>query len=194
VTSFADFARGYQAAFRAAIDGWDLAALEKMAAELGACRARGGTVYVIGNGGSAAIANHLECDVTKGTLADGAPVLASRSLSSNPSMLTALGNDVGFEFIFSEQVGYFVKPSDVLVLVSSGGKSANMVRAFEAAKKVGVRTVALVGFDGGHLRGLADLVVHVPVHNYGIVEDLHQASIHLVSQFLRASAAEAGRP
>jgi len=184
--SFQQFAERYRAQFAAALDGWDLAALERVADVLAAARERGARVLIAGNGGSAAIANHSECDATKGTAVDGAPTLDTRSLSANTSVLTALGNDLGFETVFAKQVEYHGRAGDVLLLVSSGGNSPNVVQAAKTAKGRGLVTVAFVGFGGGTLKDLADHVLHVPVHNYGIVEDMHQASVHLVTQFLRA--------
>ena len=186
--AFAEFARGYQERFRRAVVEWDLAALEELARVLDAARARGACVLIAGNGGSAAIANHAECDASKGTHAPdkGRAPLVSRSLSANPSVLTAIGNDLGYAAIFEKQVEYYGKAGDVLLVVSSKGSSPNVVNACRAAQGRGLVTVALVGFDGGELRGIADHVVHVPVDNYGIVEDMHQACVHLITQFLRA--------
>ncbi|MBI3181218.1 MAG: SIS domain-containing protein [Myxococcales bacterium] len=181
--SFADFAQDYRERFARAAQELDLAALERIAAVFSEARERGATVFFAGNGGSAAIANHSECDASKGTFQEGRPLL-SRSLSSNTSLLTALGNDVSFEDVFAQQVRYFGKKGDVLVLVSSSGSSPNVLTACRAAREMGLLTVALVGFDGGALKQLADLCLHVPVRNYGIVEDCHQACIHVITQWL----------
>lgn len=182
--SFDSFFREYQDRFRAAIDAWDRRALEQIATEMAACRKRGGTVLIAGNGGSAAIANHTECDASKGTSRDGRPALNSRSLSANPSMITAIGNDIAFDAIFEKQLEFYMRPEDLVVVVSSSGKSPNVVRACRLAKARGVRTIALVGFSGGELKELADVVLHVAVNDYGVVEDMHQASFHLVTQWL----------
>ena len=117
----------------------------------------------------------------------GAPTLNVRSLVANTSVLTALGNDLGYESVFAKQVEYYGRAGDVLLLVSSSGDSPNVVAACRAARARGIVTVAFVGFEGGALRSLADHVLHVPVNSYGVVEDLHQASIHLITQFLRAA-------
>jgi D-sedoheptulose 7-phosphate isomerase len=182
--SFQEFALDYQGRFRAAVEGWDLAAIERIAGVLNDARARGATILIAGNGGSAAIASHSECDLSKGTHRGGTAPLRSRSLSANTSILTALGNDIGFDAVFEKQVEYFARPGDVLMVVSSSGNSPNVVRACRCARERGLVTVALVGFEGGELKRLADHVLHVPVKNYGIVEDLHQATIHLVTQYL----------
>jgi D-sedoheptulose 7-phosphate isomerase len=167
------------------LDAWDEAALERISNVLAEVRDRGGTLLIAGNGGSAAIANHTECDASKGTFHDGKAPLVSRSLSANPSVLTAIGNDIGFASIYERQVDYYGRPGDALLLVSSSGNSPNVVKACEVAKQRGLVTIALVGFSGGALKDLADHHLYVPSHNYGIVEDMHQASVHVVTQYLR---------
>jgi phosphoheptose isomerase len=183
---FADFARDYRDRFARAVQEWDLSALEQVARVLTEARARGASILMAGNGGSAAIANHSECDVTKNTFVESRPPLNSRSLSSNTSLLTALGNDLGYAAIFERQVRYFGKKGDVLLLVSSSGNSPNVISACKTAQELGMTVVALVGFEGGALKQLADVALHVPVKNYGIVEDLHQACVHLVTQWIRS--------
>jgi phosphoheptose isomerase len=184
-TSFDQFSDEYLTAFAAATRALDRQALARIMTTLDEAKARGAEVFVAGNGGSAAIANHFECDATKGTHTRGA-ALRTRSLAANTSILTALGNDLGYETVFEKQVEYFGRPGDVVVLVSSSGNSPNVVRAAETAKARGLVTVALVGFKGGALKSMCDVVLHVPVDNYGIVEDLHQAAVHLITQYLRA--------
>lgn len=182
--SFEEFARQYQARFAAAVAGWDLASLAPVAQLLAAARNAGHQVLVAGNGGSAAICNHLECDASKGTHHAGCPTLSTRSLSANPSVLTALGNDVGFEQVFERQVEYYGRKGDVLLLISSSGSSPNVVAAAEKGRQMGLTVVAFVGFGGGRLKELADHCLHVPSDNYGISEDMHQASMHLITQYL----------
>lgn len=182
---FLSFADTYIANFTAAMTALDRVALDQIMRVLADARTNDRTVFVAGNGGSAAIANHFECDATKGTYVPGKPVLRSHSLAANTSVLTALANDLGYETVFEKQVEYYGKPRDVLVLVSSSGNSPNVVNACTVAKSKGLVTVALVGFKGGRLKELADYVLHVPVENYGIVEDAHQAIIHLIAQFLK---------
>jgi D-sedoheptulose 7-phosphate isomerase len=182
---FADFFRAYKASFAETLEAWDEAALARIARVLGEVRERGGILLVAGNGGSAAIANHTECDASKGTFHGGQPSLISRSLSANPSVLTAIGNDIGFGSIFERQVDYYGRAGDALLLVSSSGNSPNVVNACRAAKERGLVTIALVGFTGGALQKMADHCLFVPSHNYGIVEDMHQASVHVITQYLR---------
>jgi D-sedoheptulose 7-phosphate isomerase len=188
---FAELFRAYKKSFLEAVETWDEAALERIARVLTEVRDRGGTVLIAGNGGSAAIANHTECDASKGTFHAGESPLLSRSLSANPSVITAIGNDVGFESIFERQVDYYGRRGDALLLVSSSGSSPNVISACAAAKKRGMVTIALVGFAGGALKDMADHCLYVPFHNYGIVEDMHQASVHVITQYLKELWAKA---
>lgn len=141
-------------------------------------------IFTIGNGGSAAIAEHLCCDWTKGTNSDGHPVITSRSLTANNALFSAIANDYGYEFVFETQIEYFARAGDLLIAISSSGNSQNIVNAALRAKALGVFLVGFTGFDGGKLKELADVAIHVPVSNYGIVEDAHQAVIHIVAQYI----------
>jgi D-sedoheptulose 7-phosphate isomerase len=189
--SFAEFFRTYKKSFQEAVETWDQDALERIARVLAEVRDRGGTLLIAGNGGSAAIANHTECDASKGTFHEERAPLVSRSLSANPSVITAIGHDVGFKAIFERQVDYYGRKGDALLLVSSSGNSPNVIEACAAAKKMGIVTIALVGFTGGALKDMADHCLFVPFHNYGIVEDLHQASVHVITQYLKEDWAKA---
>ncbi len=144
----------------------------------------GAQVFVAGNGGSAAIANHLCCDWTKGTFARGQKPLMTHSLSANTSMLTAVANDLGFEQSFSAQLEMMGKADDVLVLISSSGNSPNILRAAEMAREMKITVIGLTGFSGGKLQQASDVAIHVPIANYGIVEDAHQMIMHTLAQFL----------
>lgn len=149
----------------------------------------GGTVWVAGNGGSAAIADHTVCDCSKGTYVEGHVPLKTISLASNVPMLTALGNDISYDAVFSEQLKYYLTDKDALLVVSSSGNSPNVVNACEYANAKGVPTIAFVGFRGGRLKEIATHVVHVEIDNYGIVEDTHQSLIHVMTQYMKARAA-----
>jgi phosphoheptose isomerase len=165
----------------------EAAAFAHAAAILLEAYTRGATVFSCGNGGSAAIANHLKCDHTKNFRP--APDLAPRvmSLSVNVELLTAIANDLGYEDIFTYQLQSQSGPGDVLIAVSSSGRSPNIVRALEWARDHGLHTIALTGFDGGDARNVAEAVIHVNDTNYGVVEDLHQAIMHALAQYIRQS-------
>jgi phosphoheptose isomerase len=163
------------------------AALDKAAAVLLEAYTRGAAVFACGNGGSASIANHLQCDHLKGirTATDLAPRVVS--LSANVELLTAIANDMGYENVFTYQLESQSGPGDVLVAVSSSGHSPNIVRALRWARDHGLHTIALTGFDGGEARTAAEVSIHVDGTNYGIVEDLHQAIMHALAQYIRQS-------
>ena len=163
------------------------AALDRAAAILLEAYTRGAGVFSCGNGGSAAIANHLQCDHVKGiqTGTDLSPRVMS--LSTNVELLTAIANDIGYEDVFAYQLQSQSRPGDVLIAVSSSGRSPNIVRALTWARDHGLRTIALTGFGGGDARAVAEVAIHVDCANYGIVEDLHQAIMHALAQYIRQS-------
>lgn len=148
---------------------------------------RGSIVFSCGNGGSAAIANHLQCDHLKGirTSTDLRPRVLS--LSSNVELLTAIANDVGYEDVFLYQLRAQSKPGDVLIAISSSGRSPNIVRCLEWAHAHAIRTIAFTGFDGGGAREIAEVAVHIDSTNYGVIEDLHQSVMHTMAQYIRQS-------
>jgi len=165
----------------------DRAALDRAAAILVEAYARGRRVFSCGNGGSAAIANHLQCDHIKNVRASTDLAPRVQSLCANVELLTAIANDIAYDNIFAYQLQSLSEPGDVLIAVSSSGRSANIVGALAWARDHGLRTIALTGFTGGDARTLADVTIHVEAANYGIVEDLHQAIMHALAQFIRQS-------
>lgn len=163
----------------------DLVRVADAADVLGAAYDRDAAVFACGNGGSASIANHLQCDHVKGVR--NGTELATRvtSLSTNVELLSAIANDLGYDRVFEYQLQSQARPGDVLVAISSSGGSPNIVRAIEWARANGMHTISLTGFDGGPARLTADVAVHVDSTNYGIVEDSHQACMHLLAQYIR---------
>jgi phosphoheptose isomerase len=172
------------------INAWstvDRTAVSAAADILQECFERDGILYACGNGGSAAIANHLLCDFQKGIQTDTAVKPRVVSLSSHLELITAIGNDVGYEEIFVYQLRTMARLRDALITISSSGNSENIVRAVKWAKSNGVPTISLVGFTGGQSGALADVTIHVAAQNYGTVEDVHQSMMHLFAQYLRQS-------
>lgn len=145
----------------------------------------GGLIYSCGNGGSAAIANHLVCDCMKGVRAGSSLAPRVVSLSSNVEMITAIANDISVEQVFSYQLHSLGKPGDVLIAISSSGTSPNILAALREAKSLGVATIAMTGFSGGDSRQLADVSLHIDAQNYGVVEDTHQSMMHILAQYMR---------
>jgi D-sedoheptulose 7-phosphate isomerase len=148
-------------------------------------RERAASLFFIGNGGSAATASHFANDLAVGTQSDVKPFRAV-SLTDNVAILTALGNDFGYDQIFVRQLRVLGKRGDVLVGISASGNSPNLLRAFEYARDAGIRTLAITAFDGGKLKGLGDAGIHVPTEpkEYGPAEDSHMVLDHLISAYL----------
>jgi phosphoheptose isomerase len=182
-----DYGAAYFAEWARAAQTIDPQQLELAAATLLDAYTAGATVFTCGNGGSAAVSDHLQCDHLKG-IRTGTDLLPSvTSLTSNVDLITAIANDIGYEEVFAYQLESHAHPADVLLAISSSGASANIVRALAWARAHDLRTVAFTGFDGGEARRVADISVHVDSANYGIVEDLHQTAMHAIAQFIRQS-------
>jgi D-sedoheptulose 7-phosphate isomerase/D-glycero-D-manno-heptose 1,7-bisphosphate phosphatase len=148
---------------------------------------RDAAVFACGNGGSASIANHLQCDHVKGVRNGTDLTTRVFSLSTNIELFSAIANDHGYDLVFEHQLQSLARPGDVLIAVSSSGRSPNIIRALEWANQHGMHTVALTGFSGGAARELASVSMHVSSDNYGIIEDAHQACMHLLAQYVRQS-------
>ena len=148
-------------------------------------RERGATVFFIGNGGSASTASHFANDIAIGTNACEKPFRVV-SLTDNAAIITAIGNDYGFEEIFARQLMVLGKEGDVLVGISASGNSPNLIRAFEHAVSAGIQTVGITAFDGGKLKQMADSGIHISTgpKEYGPAEDIHMVLDHLVGAYL----------
>lgn len=181
---FSSFVTDYYQRFAQALLDFDKGPMAGVLEVFDTVAAAGGTVWVAGNGGSAAIANHTVCDCSKGTYSEDHPPLRAVSLASNMPLLTAIGNDISYDDVFSEPLKYYLTDRDALLVVSSSGNSPNVVKACEYANAQGVPTIAFVGFRGGRLKEIARHVIHVEVENYGIVEDAHQSLIHCLTQYM----------
>lgn len=146
-------------------------------------------VFVFGNGGSAFTASHHVCDYVKTAAVDGRRRLHAFSLVDNTGLTTALGNDIDYEATFSYPLESYANPGDLAVAISCSGNSPNVVKACEWAKAHGLTIVALTGFSGGKIGRMADVHIHVPSDNYGLIEDLHMSVGHIVAQSLQKRVA-----
>jgi D-sedoheptulose 7-phosphate isomerase len=146
-------------------------------------------MYIIGNGGSAATASHMACDLAKNVYpaASLSPVRRFRvtSLTDNVALITAVANDCGYERVFSEQLTNVLQKDDLVVAISASGNSPNIVEAMALARKRGARTAALLGFDGGVVKDMVDVALVIGSHDYGHVEDLHLVLNHLMVAWMR---------
>ena len=146
----------------------------------------GGTLFFCGNGGSAADAQHMATEYVVRYAATRRP-LAAVALTTDTSLLTAAGNDLGFEQIFARQVEALCRPGDLLVLHSTSGRSPNLVAAARAARGLGTPTVAFLGRDGGALLGEVDEALVVPADDTGQIQLLHLALEHLVVELVESA-------
>jgi phosphoheptose isomerase len=145
---------------------------------------RGGKVLVCGNGGSAADAQHFTAELLGRFVQKDRPALPAIAICADSAFLTAWSNDYGYEHIFARQIESLGKPGDVLVGISTSGRSRNVVRAFEVAQRQGLSRVALLGGDGGELRGLADVSVVVPSTDVQHIQEVHLVAIHMICALL----------
>ncbi|MBI2736217.1 MAG: SIS domain-containing protein [Rhodospirillales bacterium] len=144
-------------------------------------------IFTCGNGGSAAIANHLTCDCSKGIATNTTLRPRVVSLSATVELVTAIANDMAYSEVFAYQLKNAARPGDVLITISSSGDSENIIRALDWAGNNGMTTIALSGFSGGRSAQMADISLHVAAENYGVVEDVHQSLIHILAQYVRMS-------
>lgn len=145
------------------------------------------TIFVFGNGGSAATASHLACDLNKGVMTRyGERRFKAMAFTDNVPSLTAWANDAGYEHIFSEPLKNFVRPGDVALAISASGNSTNILEALKAAREAGAVTTGMSGCGGGKMQELCDVCAVVPNDNIQIVEDLHQAMAHAIFTAVRA--------
>lgn len=144
-------------------------------------------VFIAGNGGSASTASHMACDFQKWAheLPKNAERVAAISLSDNTAIMSAVGNDTGFENVFTSQLEALAVEGDILIVISVSGNSPNVVRAIDIANERHLVTFALTGMDGGEAAVKADKAVIIPSKDYGIVEDCHAIIMHVLTRMLR---------
>ena len=142
------------------------------------------TIYVIGNGGSSATANHMVCDFNKGVSLSLSKPFHVVSLTDNIPSVMAYGNDVGFEDVFYLPLKQWLKPSDMVIAISGSGNSHNVIKAVTYAKKIGAEILGLEGYDGGKLKAIADINIHAKVNDMQIAEDVHMTFVHVAMQLL----------
>ena len=180
------FMLDYTTQIQSLCDSLDRAGLEAMCAGLREAYDGGRKIFVAGNGGSAATVNHFYSDLGKNAVKRSAKRMRIISLASNVEAITAIGNDISFDAVFSEQLANLIEENDVLFLVSASGNSPNIVRAAQSARERGGRVFALTGFSGGELREMADVCVHVACDSYEMVEDMHLMITHMIVCYFKA--------
>jgi D-sedoheptulose 7-phosphate isomerase len=187
------FSAAYLGYLQSVLRRVDIAEIGRFIQTLLNARERGVTIFFIGNGGSAATASHFANDLSVGTN-DYAKPFRAMSLTDNVPILTAVGNDFGYEEIFVRQLRILGKKGDLLVGISASGNSPNVLRAFDHARETGIKTVAITAFDGGKMKTIADEGIHVPTElkEYGPAEDVHMVLDHLVGAYLMRYVRVAG--
>jgi D-sedoheptulose 7-phosphate isomerase len=141
-------------------------------------------VFFCGNGGSAGNAIHLVNDFVYGVAKRTGGGIKALALSANPAVITCLANDVGYDYIFSEQLAVQGGEGDLLVVLSGSGNSPNIVNVLQQAKLMKIRSFAILGFNGGQCKELADVAIHFPVEDMQIAEDLQLVVGHMLMRWL----------
>jgi D-sedoheptulose 7-phosphate isomerase len=177
----------YLQAVQATINNLDPEVIASFATHLENAYNSNQSIYVIGNGGSAANASHFAQDLAKGIFFEKpvAKTMKAISLTDNIAHITAIANDTGYQNIFSAQLNTYAQNSDVLICISGSGNSENIVEAVKAAKQKNMFVIGVTGFDGGQLKTMSDFVVHVPLHEMCTVESIHSIIFHLIVLELR---------
>jgi D-sedoheptulose 7-phosphate isomerase len=161
-------------------------AVDRVVEALMAANHAGQTVFICGNGGSAATATHFGCDLAKRPIVPGQPRFRVIALTDNNALMTALSNDISYDAVFSEQLIPLVRPGDILIGISGSGSSRNVLNAIEAARQGGAVTIGFCGYDGGQLKAMVDIPVHVPSDTMAMVEDVHLMLEHAICERLLA--------
>ncbi len=144
----------------------------------------GGKVILMGNGGNGADAEHIAGELVGRVKNNVRPGLPAIAVTTNTSVLTAIGNDFGFESIFHRQIEAFGKAGDVAIGFSSSGNSKNIIKAFELSKEKGIKTVSLTGGDGGILAKTADININIPTYTHPRIQEAHLTVGHMVCEFV----------
>jgi D-sedoheptulose 7-phosphate isomerase len=175
------YAAKYLNALKSVIDSINTADVDEVIEILARAKEEGRTIFVAGNGGSAAISSHFVADMAKGAYNEDMKNFRAISLCDNASFITALGNDYSYDDIFVGQLRSYFKPGDIVFAVSASGNSPNVVKAVEYANNNGGSSIGLCGFKGGKLNELATKSVHVPLEHYGLIEDSHGIICHIIA-------------
>jgi D-sedoheptulose 7-phosphate isomerase len=175
-----NFPAEYKSKLLRTLDTIDLAKVDEIIEVLKRARDEDRQIFVCGNGGSAATANHFACDMVKGASYGKDKRFRITALSEQIPTMTAYANDVGYDAVFVEQLKNFARKGDVLLALSGSGNSPNVIRAVEYAKSIGCQTIGLSGRDGGKLKPMVSLNVHIEDDHMGRIEDAHMAICHMV--------------
>ena len=190
-SAFRNHAFSYLERLHGCFSKLNLEAVEKLAKELRQAWVNGQNVYICGNGGSAANAIHIANDLHYGIGACGEgakmPGLRVEALPANSGIITCLANDTGYENIYSHQLEVKSRKEDILIALSGSGNSPNIIKALETANQIGVKTFAIVAFDGGQCKEIARTAIHFEINDMQIAEDTQLVVGHLCMQWLNSN-------
>ena len=183
------FAREYLGGLKECLDALSLEQVAEVIGYLEEAYLEGKQVFIIGNGGSAATASHMACDLGKNILSKAASPTARRfrvmALTDNMPWITALANDLGYESVFAEQLKNLVQSGDLVIAISGSGNSPNIIEGLRVAKALGAETIGILGSDGGKAKTMVGLRVIVNAADYSYIEDAHMVLNHLVTAWFR---------
>ncbi len=163
----------------------DWGSVEVLAERILSCWENNKSVYLCGNGGSAGNAIHLANDFLYGIANETGEGLKVHALPANSSVLTCLANDLGYDSIFSEQIAVYGEEGDLLIALSGSGNSPNIIKVLEQAKSSSVTTCAILGYSGGKAKNMAEIVIHIPIDDMQIAEDMQIIIGHMLMQWLK---------
>lgn len=190
------FALEYLADLKSVVESLPLADVEAIIASLTEAYKQGRQIFIIGNGGSAATASHMACDLGKTVLGKGIEASTKRfrviALTDNMPLITAWANDTSYETVFAEQLRNLANRGDWLVVITGSGTSPNIVEAIKVARRLGLKSIGFLGFDGGIVKELLDQCVIVESDNYGHIEDIHMILTHLVTAYFKQALENGG--
>ena len=184
MTNLNSFFENYTSKLNSSMAGIDLKNLNQASKLMIDVIKKGNTIYVCGNGGSAAIANHYVCDFLKYFRQRSKFKPKIISLTNSIETITAISNDMDYKFIFKYQLESLYKNGDILLVISSSGNSQNVKEVLRFAKKKKIKTIGFSGFKGGYLKKHSNISLHVKAMNYGVSEDSHHILMHILLQYL----------
>jgi D-sedoheptulose 7-phosphate isomerase len=180
-------AAGYLADLTSVLQRVPRQSLARAISALLEARTHGRRVYAFGNGGSAATASHFVCDLVKTAHVPGYAPFRAFALTDNIPLMTAVANDRAYDETFVSMLEALIEPNDVVIGISTSGNSPNVVDGLRAANRLGARTIAFLGCDGGVALHVASIAVHIPCAHYGLVEDTHSAICHAITAAIRGA-------
>ena len=183
-----NFGEDYVQKFKKNLDKFDFNTIKKVVDEIMNAKRNGKTIFVMGNGGSAATASHFACDLSKSTVRKFYEPDSKRfravSLNDNIPSMTAYSNDLSYEEIFSQQLYNLINDGDLVIIITGSGNSPNVINAVKLAKKYNAITIGMLGFNGGKLLDMVDYVLLYESDNYGRIEDAHMMFCHIIVHWI----------